>query len=114
MRGLAELPWRPFAFRDGPPLAWEASEPNRLRVSFGDAAVDFDVDADGRVVGGTAPNRPRIVGKTFVETPWVGSFGEYKTVEGLTVPTVAEVSWLLPEGPFMCWRGRVVEFRVLR
>jgi hypothetical protein len=114
MRGLAELPWRPFGFCDGPPLAWEALGPDKLRVSFGDAKVDFEVDADGRVLGGTAPNRPRIVGKAVVETPWVGSFGEYRTFEGLNVPTVAEVSWVLPEGPFTYWRGRVVDFRVLR
>jgi len=30
------------------------------------------------------------------------------------VPTAAEVTWHLPEGLFTYWRGRVIEFRVLR
>jgi hypothetical protein len=49
-----------------------------------------------------------------VDTAWSGAFGEYRTFDGLRVPTVAEVTWHLPEGPFTYWRGRVAEFRVLR
>ena len=119
MRGLAELPWRPFGFRDGPHVTWaDIGGPHKLRACFDDgsthAAVDFDIDADGRVLGGSASNRPRIVGKTVVETPWAGSFGEYRTFEALRVPMMAEVSWMLPEGDFTYWRGRIVDFRVLR
>jgi hypothetical protein len=32
----------------------------------------------------------------------------------IRVPTLAEVTWHLPEGPFTYWRGRIKEFRVLR
>lgn len=118
MRGLAELPWRPFGFRERPHLVWEALGPNELRASFNDgntrAAVDFEVDGDGRVLRASALSRPRVVGNTVVETPWSGAFREYKTFEGLRVPTVAEVNWRLPEGLFPYWRGRVVDFRILR
>ena len=114
MRGLAELPWRPYAFRERSPLVWEEVGPNQLRVAFHDVAVVLDVDANGTVVGTAAANRPLIGGKTVVETPWVGVFTEYETFEGLRVPTRAEASWVLAEGLFTYWRGRVVEFRVLR
>jgi len=117
LRGLAEAPWRPFVFRAAPPLSWEESAPDRLLATFDEGgirvAVEFHVDADGRVLGGTAPSRPRLVGKSVVETPWSGSFAEYRTFDGLRVPTLAEVSWHLPEGAFTYWRGRVTEFRVL-
>lgn len=118
LRGLAELPWRPFAFDELSPLSWEALEEDKLRVSFNngrtEAAVVFDVDREGRVRGGTASSRPRMVGKSFVETAWSGSFGEYRIFNGVRVPTTAEAVWHLPEGPFTCWRGHVVEFCVLR
>jgi Family of unknown function (DUF6544) len=117
MRGLAELPWRPFAFREAPFLTWETAGAEKLRVAFNDgrtrAAVEFDVDGEGHVVGGGASGRPRLVGRALVETPWSAKFGEYRSFEQVRVPTVAEVAWLLPEGPFTYWRGRITEFRVL-
>lgn len=118
MRGLAELPWRPFAFREAAFLKWEAAGTDKLRVAFDDgktqAAVAFDVDDEGRVLGGGAPSRPRMVGKALVETPWSGTFGEYRVFDRVRVPTLAEAIWHLPEGPFIYWRGRITEFQVLR
>jgi hypothetical protein len=118
LRGLAELPWRPFAFHEAPCFTWEAAAAEKLRVIYNDgrtqAALEFEVDGEGRVLGASASSRPRLVGKAVVETPWSGAFGEYRMFDGLRVPTVAEVTWHLPEGPFTYWRGRVVELRVLR
>ncbi len=118
LRGLAELPWHPTAFAPAPGLRFEEVSPDRLRATFDDgrtrAALEFDVDAEGRVLSADAPSRPRLVGKHVVETPWSGVFGEYRDFEDVRVPTTAEVTWHLPEGPFTCWRGRVTEYRVLR
>jgi hypothetical protein len=117
MRVLSELPWRPFAFGEVQPLAWEALEGDKLRASFNDgtthAAVIFDVDREGRVLGGVGADRPRLVGKSVVETGWPGTFGEYRMFDGVRIPTVAEAVWHLPDGPSTCWRGHVTEFRVL-
>ena len=118
LRGLAELPWRPFAFREAPFLIWGTVGTDKLRVAFDDgrtkAAIHFEVDGEGHVLGGGASSRPRMVGKSLVETPWSGTFGEYRMFDRVRVPTVAEAIWHLPEGPFTCWRGRIIEFRVLR
>jgi Family of unknown function (DUF6544) len=118
MRGLAELPWRPFAFREMAGLTWDAAAPDKLRASFDDgrtqAVVEFEIDSQGHVLGGTASNRPRSSGKALVETPWSGTFRKYRTFDGIGVPAIAEVTWLLPEGPFTYWRGRIIEFRLLR
>jgi hypothetical protein len=119
MRALAELPWRPFVFHQAPQsLKWEAAGADKLRAVFDDgrtqAAVEFNVDSQGHVLGAAARSRPRMVGKSLVETPWSGSFTEYRMFDGIRVPTMADVTWHLPEGPFTYWRGRVTEFRVLR
>lgn len=75
----------------------------------------MDSRADRRaagVSGGSRAGSPtgRVLAKSTaaVKTPWVGTFGS------LRVPTMVEVSWHLPEGTFTYWRGRVIEFRVLR
>ncbi|HTP28016.1 MAG TPA: DUF6544 family protein [Anaeromyxobacteraceae bacterium] len=118
LRGLSELPWRPFGFGEGPSIIWEATKSDGLRASFDDgrtrAVLEFEVDAEGRVLGGRTSSRPRLVDKSVVDTPWSGVFGEYRMFDGLRVPTAAEVTWHLPEGLFTYWRGRVIEFRVLR
>jgi hypothetical protein len=73
MCGLAELPWYPNAFRDWPHVAWCAIGIDKLRASCDDGNIRASVVFDGA--------------KTVVETPWAGSFGEYKTFESLRVPT---------------------------
>jgi len=118
LRGLAELPWHPLAFGEAPGLSWKALSADRLRARFDDgqtqAEAVFEVNAQGQVCGGSASSRPRMAGKSFVETPWSGIFGEYKLMDGLRVPTTAEAMWHLSEGPFLYWRCRVIEFRVLK
>jgi hypothetical protein len=55
----------------------------------------------------TAEARPRRVGKQTVETPFTGSFGGYESLGRLRVPTTAEATWVLPDGPFTYFRGRL-------
>ena len=112
-RALAELPWRPFAIGRLPDTAWESPDGQTLRATYDDAhvraSVEFTVDAEGRVTGGSAL-RPRAVGRTTVDTPWRGVFGEWRRFGRLRIPTWAEVAWILPDGPFPYWRGRIVTF----
>ncbi len=116
LRGLAELPWRPFSFRETSRLSWEAPAADQLRGVFDDgktrAAVEFEIDSEGRVLGGRA-RRARALGKSFVDTEWSGTFGDYRTFGSLRVPAAAEAVWHLAEGPFPYWRGQVTEFRLL-
>ena len=60
--------------------------------------------------GGTScENRPRAVGKSSIETPWVGEFSNYGVVGGARVPTRAEVRWDLPKDAFVYFRAQVTE-----
>lgn len=116
LRGLAELPWHPFGFSNQSCLSWEASDAAKLRATFDDSktqvAAEFEVDGDGRVLGGNAL-RPRAVGKSVQETPWSGVFAEYRTFDRFRIPTQAEATWHLPQGPFTYWRGKVTDFHLL-
>lgn len=115
LRALLELPWRPYAFCETSFLRWQAPGDNQLRATFDDGrtrgTVEFDIDADGQVLRASAM-RPRMVGKSLVDTLCSGVFGSYRTFQSVRIPTEGEVSWQLPDGPFTYWRGRVTEFAV--
>jgi len=112
-RGLAELPWRPFAIGRMPHVIWESPNGRTLSTTYDDgrvrASADLEIDDTGRVTSGSAL-RVRLVGKTPVETPWRGTFGGWRRFGRVQIPTDAEVAWILPEGPFPYWRGRIVSF----
>lgn len=116
MRAIAELPWRPFGFVEQA-LNWTVNAAGALRALYDDgrikASVDFDVDTEGRVLGIRAEDRPRAAGKSIIETPWSGTFSEYRMFGAIRVPTKAEVTWHLPEGVFTWWRGRITAFRLV-
>src|SRR5579862_4403707 len=104
LRGLAEIPWRPFVFRESPSFTWESVGRNNLRSSFDDGrtrvAIEFDLDGEGHVLGGAASSRPRMVEKSLIETPWSGTFGKYRIFDRVSVPASSETTWQLPEGPY--------------
>jgi hypothetical protein len=110
MRYLAELPWVPFAISANRELAWRPLDENDVEVATVVAgkrpAVRLALDADGLIRRASAV-RPRLAGGEFVETPWVGEFGDYVELGGIRVPRTAEVRWELPDGPFTYWRCEV-------
>ena len=111
MRYLAELPWFPQAILGNDDLEWRALKPTTVEVAttVGSAEVEVTLNFDeaGDIVGASAPDRPRQEGPRFVERAWRGAFADYRELGGVRVPTRAEVTWELPNGPFMYFRGRV-------
>ena len=110
MRYLAELPWVPQAMSSNPELSWRELDDGTVEVSTlvgGRAAsvrLAFDEAGLVRTVNGI---RPRLAGRTAIDTPFTGSFGDYVELGGIRVPGSGEVSWDLPEGPSTYWRGEV-------
>jgi hypothetical protein len=98
-------------------LEWTTIEPLTIRVrdqrDATGAAVDFDLSEDGcpRVC---RAQRPRLVGKHAVLTPWSGTGSEFREYQGLRIATHLEVAWNLPEGRFTYFRGDITEFTALR
>jgi hypothetical protein len=111
MRYLAELPWAPQAMATNPALEWRQVDESTVEVATRGArervAVQLHFDAVGDIVRASTDVRPRMVGKQVVDTPWSGVFGEYREFDGVRLPATAEASWLLSDGPFTYFRGRV-------
>jgi uncharacterized protein DUF6544 len=110
MRYLAELPWVPQAIGSNPELSWRELEDGSVEVSTlvggRSASVRFALD-DAGLIRTASGIRPRLAGRTSVDTPFVGRFGDYVELGGIRVPASAEMSWELPEGPFNYWRGEL-------
>ena len=73
------------------------------------ATVDLEIDEEGRPVACRA-DRPRLVGKRSVLTPWSGTCQEFQEWEGLRVARRVEACWHLPEGTFTYFRVEVTTF----
>jgi hypothetical protein len=115
LRLLAELPLCPLAY-DHPALEWSADGEGTLRVAAEvggtRASVALQVDDAGRVVGCRA-ERPRLVGRRSVPTPWRGRLHEYREMGGVRIPARLEVAWELPEGELTYFRGEILDLRVI-
>jgi len=107
MRYLAELPWVPQAILHNPHLRWRAIDAATLAVSAGQgenaAEVTLTLDASGRVVAMYAPDRS-LNGQP---TPWVGRFADYRRQDGLWLPFLGEVAWVVDGVEGVYWRGKV-------
>jgi hypothetical protein len=110
IRYLAELPWVPFAMEANRELSWRQLDDGEVEVStlVGGGAVSVRLAfGESGLVRKASAMRPRVAGGAFVDTPWVGEFGDYVELGGILVPGTAEVRWELPGGPFIYWRGEV-------
>lgn len=113
MRYLVELPLAPAAMAHNHELEWREVDKTTVEaattVAGARLAVLLHFDGAGDVVAASCEDRPRAVGKSSIETPWVGEFGSHRVLGGVRVPTRAEVRWDLPEGPFVYFRAQVTE-----
>ena len=111
-RYLAEAPWVPTALLPSAGVTWTAVDDMTARASLTDygtsVSVDFHFNDRGEITGMSA-DRLRHANGAAVPTRWIGRFGEYEALGGMTVPREAEVSWILPEEPYPYWRGRITE-----
>lgn len=108
-RYLAELPWNPLALVRNPRLRFGEGSDGPVRVWCNDPAthVDLRFDDAGDVVGTFTRTRSKDGGECH---PWEGVFSDYRSLGGVRLPTRAEVSWHLPTGRFVYFRGRVDAF----
>ncbi len=116
-RYLASIAFCPPALLNHPSLQWNALGALALRVRDGNdstgATVDLEITPEGRPVACRA-ERPRLVGKQSILTPWSGSYLDFREWEGLRVASRLEVSWQLSEGPFTYFRSELMSLALLR
>ena len=115
MRYLAELAWVPHAMLHNPQLSWREIDATTVEVSAkcqaGPARIRL-IFENGEITRIEADDRPRMVGRRIVPTRWQGRCCDYREMNGCRIPTRVVVSWLLDEGLFGYWRGRVTAYRV--
>lgn len=116
-RYLGSIVFCPPALLNHRSLHWSAAGPSSLRVRDGNdntgATVDLEISTDGRPVACRA-QRPRLVGKQSVLTPWCGNYLDFAEHEGMRVASRLEVSWQLPKGIFTYFRSRLTSLVCLR
>jgi hypothetical protein len=115
-RYLAELPWAPHAILANRSLSWSDLDARTVevvtRVGSASPAVRLAFDEADDVVRSWAERRPRAERRTVRQYPWRGAFHDHATLAGIRVPTRAEVTWELPDGPFSYWRGTITSLEL--
>ena len=115
LRYLAELPWVPHALVRNRELEWTQTGEDTVEVAtqIDDtrAAVTFELNGSGDIVRVSALRR-RQDGRKWVETSWGGDFRAYDVVDGIRLPTQADVFWEHEGERFVYWRGRVLSAAV--
>jgi hypothetical protein len=113
MRFFAESAWYPTALLPGEGIRWEAADDRSAYGTLTDGPLNvrllFTFNAEGLLETVRADARARRVGDALIPTPWEGRFWNYHVRGGMRVPLDGEVAWLLPDGAWPYWRGRIVE-----
>jgi hypothetical protein len=110
-RYLAEAVWCPTALLPTAGVAWSPLDDSTARATLTlqsvSVTLDFHFGSDGLVHRVYAADRQYTEGDSTVPMPWQGYWSEYELHDGMRVPMVGKVEWLLPTGPQPYWRGRV-------
>lgn len=112
LRYLAEGVWVPTALLPSAGVRWTAIDDSSARATLRsgetEVSLDFFFGNDHLVTRIYTALRPYTQDGESVPTPWQGRFAEYAERDGATIPLYGEVEWLLPAGPQLYWRGRVL------
>jgi hypothetical protein len=111
-RYLLESAWFPTALLPSQGVHWEPIDDSSARATLTDSGLTLSMVVHfgdrGEIVRVEA-NRMRDVDGAGVPTPFVGHLHEYQRIEGMMIPVSGEVEWILPEGRWKFWRGRITE-----
>lgn len=110
-RYLAESVWVPTALLPAAGVDWTPVDDRSAEATLSHegttVSLTFRFGDDGLVERVHASDRPREVDGEYVPTPWTGTFGDYRDVGGVRVPTSGEVAWELPDGDLPYWRADI-------
>lgn len=116
-RYLASIVFCPAMLLNHPSLVWTTVNEFTLRVRDHNdrtrASVDLEINEHGCPLAIRA-DRPRLVGKESILTPWEGTCDGYHEKEGMRTPTRVKVAWHLPEGTFTYFRAEIATFSAQR
>ena len=111
MRFFAEMAWYPTALLPSQGVRWEALDDRSANATIVDGPLTltllFRFNDTGLIDSFRAEARGAMVGKEMVMVPWEGSWSNYQTRDGMTVPFTGEVAWVRPEGRKSYFLGTV-------
>jgi len=110
-RHLAETPWYPTALLPSKQLWWKAVDQRTAIAYLKDynleVSLQFEFNDVGEIARVSTPARYRYVNGKYESAPWAGDHRNYQEVNGIRIPTEATVQWLLPDGDFQFFKGRI-------
>jgi hypothetical protein len=111
-RYLLESAWFPTALLPSQGVRWEPIDDSSARATLTDSGFTLSMvvhfGGQGEIVRVEA-NRMRDMDGVGVPTPFVGRVHQYERIDGMMIPIRGEVEWILPEGRWNFWRGRITE-----
>ncbi len=102
MRFFAEAAWYPTSLLPSQGVRWEAVDDASAKATIVDGPLSltllFRFDEAGLITSFLADARAAMVGNEEVMLPWEGRWSDYRSRNGVLVPSTGEVAWLRPEG----------------
>lgn len=109
VRYLAEIAWFPTAWLSDY-IHWQAidAQSAKATISFQDVTTSaiLHFNENGQLIHLSA-ERYWEEGGQYVLKHWSGQFNDYQEINGIRIPTKAEVSWNLESGDFCYFRGDI-------
>jgi len=115
-RYLSSIILFPPILLNHPALECVATGPLHLRLRDRNdetgAAVDLEISEQGCPLVCRA-DRPRMVGKQAVVTPWSATCSDFYVRQGMRLPGNAEALWHLPQGSFSYYRSEIISYEAV-
>lgn len=115
LRLLGELAWIPSVLADQRYVSWTPIDEHHARaiLTVGGPPVEavFEMGHDGLPVSFTAPRYRDLGGGRSELTPFVGTYADYRRVEGTLVPHQVTAAWEVDGRPQTFARFRVESYR---
>lgn len=114
LRYLAEMAWFPTALLPSERLQWEAIDEWSARAIFtlGDQSVEaaFEFGPSG-LIQRVEAQRYYDAGDRYDLKRWSGMHTDYREVDGVRIPTGAELTWHLDDGDFTWLKLEIVDIQ---
>ena len=117
-RYLAEAPWYPDALQASDRLRWLPVNDSAAIAELTDhglsVSLEFRFTASGDVSGIYTPARWGRFGHTYRQCAWEGHFSSHAVVDGIRIPTSAEVGWYIAGRWEPVWIATITDFAATR
>lgn len=112
-RYLAEAPFYPTALLPSSGVTWKPVDNNKALATLTKNGItislEFRFSSKGEIIGVYTKERFGKFGEDYIQYPWEGKYSDYKTFNGVKIPTKCEVGWHLPSGWWLFLKAKIVD-----